>query len=129
MKISLRQTSPTGTQAEIRGHKLHCDRPSEKGGGDTGPLGGELFLFGLAGCFTSNLLAANARNGSSLAGINVDLEAAFAEDNRISTVHLKVSATEGDKAELERCVAFAEANCILVNTLRNVVAITSSVEL
>lgn len=126
MKITLTQTSPTGTQAEIRGHKLHCDRPSEKGGGDTGPLGGETFLFGLAGCFTSNLLAANAEGGSSLAGIKVELEAEIAT-KRISTVHFAVSADEGDKAELERCVAFAEANCILVNTLRNVVDITTSV--
>lgn len=129
MKITLTQTSPTGTQSDIRGHKLHCDRPAEKGGGDTGPLGGEHFLFGLAGCFTSNLLAAIPENEPPPVGIKVDLEAAFAEDNRISAVQLKVSAAEGDKAALERYVASAEANCILVNTLRSVVDITTSVEL
>jgi len=127
MKITLTQTSPTGTQSDIRGHKLLCDRPTEKGGGDTGPLGGEHFLFGLAGCFSSNLLGAIPEHDSPLAGIQVDVEATFAEDNRISAVNLKVSAAEGDKAALERCVAAAEANCILVNTLRSVVDITSSV--
>jgi len=126
MKINLRQTAPSATAASVRGHQLACDRPTEKGGTDTGPLGGEHFLFGLAGCFTSNLLAAVPEHDPELSGIEVELEAGFA-DNKITTVHLAVSSEAGSNEALQACVAFAEANCLLVNTLRDTVEITTSV--
>jgi len=44
MTIALRHTSGSATEAAIRQHRVTIDRPVEKGGGDTGPMGGELFL-------------------------------------------------------------------------------------
>ena len=41
MKIQVRQTSMSGSEAAIRGHRVAVDRPVEKGGGDSGPMGGE----------------------------------------------------------------------------------------
>ena len=62
MKIHIRQTAVSTSEATIRGHQVSIDRPLEKGGADAGPMGGELFLAAIGGCFMSNLLAAiNAR--------------------------------------------------------------------
>ena len=44
MKIELRQISASTSEATIGRHKVLIDRPVAKGGGDAGPMGGELFL-------------------------------------------------------------------------------------
>ena len=58
IKIAIRQTAASTSEATIRQHKLLIDRPEAKGGDDQGPMGGELFLAAIGGCFMSNLLAA-----------------------------------------------------------------------
>ena len=58
MKIALRQTAASTSEAAVRQHKILIDRPAAKGGDDRGPMGGELFLAAIGGCFMSNLLAA-----------------------------------------------------------------------
>src|SRR5258707_8284891 len=58
IKIAIRQTPASTSEAAIRQHKLAIDRPAAKGGDDQGPMGGELFLAAIGGCFMSNLLAA-----------------------------------------------------------------------
>ena len=35
----------------MRSHQVLVDRPVEKGGADEGPMGGELFLAAVGGCF------------------------------------------------------------------------------
>src|SRR5713226_2576595 len=40
-----------------RSHHVLIDRPEAKGGLDRGPMGGELLLLALGGCFMSNLIA------------------------------------------------------------------------
>jgi uncharacterized OsmC-like protein len=44
MKTELRQISASTSEATIRQHQVFIDRPAAKGGGDAGPMGGELFL-------------------------------------------------------------------------------------
>src|SRR5260370_19686417 len=58
MKIQLRQISATTSEAILRTHQVLVDRPHDKGGADKGPMGGELFLASIGGCFMSKLLAA-----------------------------------------------------------------------
>ena len=48
----------TAARTQIRDHELVTDRPAEKGGGNQGPMGGELLVASLGGCFMSNLIAA-----------------------------------------------------------------------
>ena len=64
MQIQIRQTSPTTSETTIRGHRVTIDRPIEKGGTDAGPMGGELFLASVGGCFMSTLLAAIRAHGN-----------------------------------------------------------------
>ena len=49
MKIQIRQTSNSGSEAAIRRHRVLVDRPEAKGGRDAGPIGGELFLPAIGG--------------------------------------------------------------------------------
>ena len=44
MIIHVRQTSPSASEAVTGNHRVMIDRPTEKGGSDAGPMGGELFL-------------------------------------------------------------------------------------
>jgi hypothetical protein len=38
VSVSLKQISDSASQGEIRGHRVVCDRPEAKGGGDQGPM-------------------------------------------------------------------------------------------
>ena len=58
MKIELRQVSTSTSEATLLTHRVLIDRPDDKGGADMNPMGGELFLASIGGCFMSNLLAA-----------------------------------------------------------------------
>ena len=119
MKIHLRQSAPSTSEAAIRGHKIAIDRPLDKGGADAGPMGGELFLAAIGGCFMSNLLAAiNARH-AEVSGVQTEVIATLADSPaRFTAVELRVSAECADRELFEKLVTIAERGCIMVNTLQ-----------
>ncbi len=120
MTIQVRQTSASASEATIRNHNVTIDRPTEKGGTDQGPMGGELFLAAIGGCFLSNLLAAikarQAEVSNVLTEVTATVEGAPA---RFSQVELNVSADCQDRDLLEKLVEIAERGCIMVNTLHD----------
>jgi len=61
------QISPSASQGRVRQHAVLCDRPVEKGGEDQGPMGGEMLLMGLGGCFIEQ--PAGRRQGARCAGV------------------------------------------------------------
>ena len=89
MTIQIRQISASASEATIVRHRVPIDRPASKGGSDSGPMGGELFLASIGGCFMSNLLAAIK-----------------ARDSKISDVRTEVTATLADSP-----ARFVEWNC------------------
>jgi putative redox protein len=76
LKIQLRQMSPSAAEAVIGEHRVTIDRPSSKGGSDMGPMGGELFLAAIAGCFMSNLLAAIRTRRSAVRNVHIEVKGA-----------------------------------------------------
>ena len=121
IRIQLHQTAPSTSEATIRQHSVLIDRPVEKGGSDLGPMGGELFLASLGGCFMSNLLAAMRAREVEISGIRTEVIGTLAGDSpaRFTGVELCVSAeSEVDRELFERLVTIAERGCIMVNTLR-----------
>ena len=58
LRVDFEQDGPSTTRATARSHTVFINRPTAKGGADRGPLGGELQLVALGGCFSSHLLAA-----------------------------------------------------------------------
>ncbi len=127
--VHLRQTSPCASEAAIRQHAVHIDRPAPKGGTDTGPMGGELFLAAVGGCFMSNLLAAVKSRDAAVSdvklevtGVLVDAPARFAE------INMRVMAASGDPALLAHLIEIADRGCIMMNTLRAVSGVRLSIQ-
>ncbi len=50
--VEVRQFDKSATsEGSVRGHRVLIDRPEDKGGLDRGPMGGEMLLLALGGCF------------------------------------------------------------------------------
>jgi putative redox protein len=119
MKVHLRQISASASEASAGGHKIIVDRPEEKGGTDAGPMGGQLFLAAVGGCFMSNLLAAIRARDAAVSGVETEVTAAVAgAPPRFTGLELSVSAESADREQLEKLVEIAARGCIMINTLR-----------
>jgi putative redox protein len=119
MKIQLRQISASTSEATIGRHQVLIDRPAVKGGSDAGPMGGELFLAAVGGCFMSNLLAAIRARAADFSDVRVEVVGDLAESPaRFAGIELRVSAESADRELLERLVKIADRGCIMMNTLR-----------
>ena len=120
MKIQLSQVSTCASEATLRTHRVLIDRPNDKGGTDRGPMGGELFLASIGGCFMSTLLAAIRARNADVSDVRTEVVGTIAEaPARFSSVELNIEA-KGSSEEIERLVAIADKGCIMMNTLRGV---------
>jgi putative redox protein len=119
IKIQLRQISASASEATIGRHHVAIDRPAAKGGADAGPMGGELFLAAVGGCFMSNLLAAIRAREAGISDVRVEVVGSLAESPaRFSGVELRIAAESRDRELLARLVEIADRGCIMMNTLR-----------
>lgn len=122
LEAMVEQVGPTTSKATVRSHTVFVDRPTERGGADKGPVGGEYQLVALAGCFTSHLLAAiRAREAQS--GVITDIKVAATgtldgNPERFTEFTLTISANSGDPDSLQKVVTIAERACQVVNTLK-----------
>ncbi len=101
--VTLKQHEATASMATIRNHQFVIDRPEAKGGTNAGPMGGELLLASVGGCFMSNLRAAiAAREDVSIENIVLTVTATLSDDmTRFSAVHMHVTAA-ADSSELKK---------------------------
>jgi putative redox protein len=119
MKIQVRQVSASTSEATFRTHHVLIDRPVEKGGTDRGPMGGDLFLASVGGCFMSNLLAAIRARGEQISDAHLEVIGTIAESPaRFSALELYVTADGANPELLEKLVEIADRGCIMMNTLR-----------
>ena len=119
IKIQLHQLSASTSEAAIRNHQILVDRPTAKGGSDVGPMGGELFLAAIGGCFMSNLLAAIKARDSQISDVRMEVIGVIADGPaRFEAVDLFVTADSADRELLERLMEIADRGCIMMNTLR-----------
>jgi len=120
ISIQLAQTTDSTSVAAIRDHKVLVDRPEAKGGADKGPMGGELFLASIGGCFMSNLLAAVKARDVDASRLLVEVTGTLeGTPQRFSSVKLKVSGTYTDRKQMDKLVDIADKSCIMTNTLRD----------
>jgi putative redox protein len=125
MKIQIRQVSDSTSEAEIRHHTILIDRTAAKGGHDQGPMGGELFLASIGGCFTSTLLAAIKAREARVSEVRAEVTGSLIDSPaRFSAVEISVSANCSDRDLFERLVEIAEKGCIMMNTLRGKLDLT-----
>jgi putative redox protein len=119
MKIEIRQISASTSEATMGRHQVLIDRPLAKGGSDAGPMGGELFLAAVGGCFMSNLLAAIRARGEQISDARLEVIGTIAESPaRFSALELYVTADGANPELLEKLVEIADRGCIMMNTLR-----------
>ena len=120
MTIQIRQIDSSASAAAIRGHRILIDRPVDKGGADEGPMGGELFLAAIGGCFMSNLLAAIQARQAEVSDVQTEVTATLTgAPPRFTEIELCVSAECADRQLLEKLVEIAERGCIMMTTLRD----------
>jgi putative redox protein len=118
--IQIRQIDSSASAAVIRNHRIPIDRPVDKGGADEGPMGGELFLASIGGCFMSNLLAAVKARQAEVSNVQAEVTATLAgTPPRFTEIELCVSADCADRQLLEKLVEIADRGCIMMNTLRD----------
>jgi putative redox protein len=119
ISVEIRQISASASEAIIGRHQVTIDRPVAKGGTDAGPMGGELFLAAVGGCFMSNLLAAIVAREAAVSDARVEVVGSVeGSPARFAAVELHVSAEKGDPELLARLVEIADRGCIMMNTLR-----------
>jgi putative redox protein len=120
VRVPIRQVAGPTSEAAIRTHRVLIDRPEAKGGSDAGPMGGELFVASVGGCFMSNLLAAIRARDARIANVQTEvIGTADGTPLRFMSLELIVTADTGDREALEKVVEIAERGCIMMNTLRD----------
>ena len=120
IEIELHQRARCSSEAAIRQHRVLVDRPLAKGGEDTGPMGGELFLAAIGGCFMSTLLAAIRAREAAISDVTARVTGVLAEAPvRFARIELLVTAEDADPEEFGKLVDIAERGCIMMNTLRD----------
>lgn len=125
VKVVVTRVEGITSEAAARQHRSYVDRPEAKGGTDRGPMGGELMLMGIGGCFMSNLLAAARTLELAVPGLSVEVTATAADNPpRFSAVELKVSGGSDDRAAMREIVASAEQSCTSINTVRGALELT-----
>jgi putative redox protein len=125
VEIEVRQISATTSEAVARQHKVLSDRPPAKGGEDKGPMGGELLLMGLGGCFMSNLLAAVKAREADVQNIQIAITGTLGEaPMRFTAIRMEISGEYTDRSEMGKLVTIAERGCIVANTLKNAIALS-----
>jgi putative redox protein len=119
MKVRIRQIAASASEAAMGEHRVIIDRPEEKGGTNAGPMGGQLFLASVGGCFMSNLLAAIRARDAAVTGVETEVTATMADSPaRFAALDLAVTAEAADPDQLSKLVEIADRGCIMMNTLR-----------
>jgi putative redox protein len=119
IKIQIRQISTSTSEATVRSHHVLIDRPADKGGADSGPMGGELFLAAVGGCFMSNLLAAIRAREAAVSDVRTEVIGLLADSPaRFQSLELYVKADNTNQELFEKLVEIADRGCIMMNTLR-----------
>ena len=129
MEAIVEQVGASTSKASVRTHQILVDRPGEKGGENRGPMGGELLLVSLGGCFMSNLLAAIAARSADISHVKVKLTGTVGGvPDRYEAIDMRVSARYGDADQMRKLVTISERGCLVTNTLRDAVLITIEIE-
>jgi putative redox protein len=125
IQVDVQQIGPSTSKGTARTHSVTIDRPAEKGGDDRGPLGGELLLLSLGGCFMSTLLAAVRTREANVSNVNVSVSGTIGgAPERFEALHLRVSAKYDDAELMRKLITMAERGCLVTNTLRTASVIT-----
>ncbi|KMS66770.1 hypothetical protein ACZ91_67815 [Streptomyces regensis] len=124
--VSLRPVGGSVVVGRARDHTLTIDRPKEKEGTDAGPMGGELLLLALGGCYVSTFLAAlkaeNPQADASEITFQVDGSLVTAP-TRFCEITVQVSAPAALQDLIAKPLLKAERGCIVHNSIRDAITV------
>lgn len=124
--VSLRPTGGSTVTGEARSHTVTVDRPTEKGGADAGPMGGEYLLLALGGCYLSTFLAAlraeDAEAGATDLRVTVTGTLAPAP-TRFTDITVAVSAPAARQELFDKPLLKAERGCIVHQSVRAAITV------
>ena len=122
VQVQVNQTGPSASEGLIRNHRIRMDRPQSKGGENRGPMGGEVLLAGLGGCFMSNLLAAADSRNIGISNVRLVISGTLENTPpHFSSIEVRITAAYSDREQAQKLVTIAERGCITANTLKNAV--------
>ncbi|SDH46180.1 putative redox protein [Lentzea fradiae] len=124
--VSLQHIGGTVTEGQARSHSVVIDRPADKGGDDKGPMGGELLLLALGGCFLSTFLGFARGEGHPLEEELVSLEVTGVltpAPTRFTEVTVQVTAPAELEGEFSKQFLKAERGCIVHNSIKDAIQV------
>jgi len=129
LEVQVEQAGRATSKGTARHHTIFIDRPADKGGEDRGPLGGELLLLSLGGCFLSNLLAAVGTRSADVSNVRITVTATLGGvPERVEAMTLHIAANYTDSELMRKLVAIAERGCLVTNTLKTAMVISIVLE-
>jgi putative redox protein len=129
LEVQVEQIGPSTATGTARSHSVLIDRPVSKGGADRGPMGGELLLMALGGCFMSNLLAAIRARDAAISEVRLTVSATIGgSPQRVTALALKISANHSDIELMRKLITIAERACIVTNTLKEAAPVSIVLE-
>ena len=120
-QIKLQQFGETATRAEAGNYEIIIDRPPEKGGSGKGPMGGQVLLMGVGGCFASTLFAAAKERKIKVTGLKINLSSELSTSTpaRFSKINIEVTGGEFSEPEsINKLIDIAQKGCISINTVK-----------
>ncbi|MFD4410437.1 OsmC family protein [Streptomyces sp. NPDC058467] len=124
--VSLRPVGGSVVVGQARDHTITVDRPKEKEGTDSGPMGGELLLLALGGCYASTFLAALRAEDpeADASGIRFQVDGTLVSaPTRFSEITVRVSAPAALQDLISKPLLKAERGCIVHNSIRDAVTV------
>lgn len=124
--VSLHPAGGSVVVGQARDHTLTIDRPAEKAGTDAGPMGGELLLLALGGCYASTFLAALGAEGpqADASGISFQVVGSLVSaPTRFSDITVRVSAPAALEDLIAKPLLKAERGCTVHNSIRDAVSV------
>ena len=120
VEVTVQQVGNTPTsQGHARDHRVLIDRPPAKGGADRGPLGGELMLLSLGGCYLSTLIAAARARDLDITDVHVTVEADIGGNpQQFERATMTVHGETSDESTFQKAIEIAERSCLVTNTLK-----------
>lgn len=120
VSVNVNQVTASASKGAARNHEVFIDRPPAQDGEDMGPMGGELLLLGLGGCFMSTLLAAIRAREADVSDVNIEVAGVIdGTPASFTAATLTIAAKYDDRALMEKLIAISERGCLVVNTLKD----------
>jgi putative redox protein len=124
--VSLRPVGGSVVVGQARDHTVTIDRPKEKEGTDAGPMGGELLLLALGGCYVSTFLTALQAEDpeADASGIRFQVDGRLVSaPTRFSEITVQASAPSALRDVISKPLLKAERGCIVHNLVRGAVTV------